>query len=82
MLFTGIWQILKLLQGDIEVTNWARLQVNGLEGTNTVKLVDSLEGSDALDDETFSHSNLQSHLNLALHGVEDSLSSIEQTISL
>lgn len=74
--------ILKLLQGDIEVTKWARLQVNDLEGTDTVKLVDSLEGSDALDDETFSHSNLQSHLNLALHGVEDSLSSIEQSISL
>ncbi|KAL3513729.1 hypothetical protein ACH5RR_026446 [Cinchona calisaya] len=74
--------ILKLLQGDMDTTKWARLQVNGLEGTNAVLPVYSLEGSDALDDETFSHSNLQSHLNLALLGVEDSLSSIEQSISL
>ncbi|CAI9115520.1 OLC1v1016436C2 [Oldenlandia corymbosa var. corymbosa] len=75
--------ILKLLQGDSEAIKWARLQVNGSEGTNAVHpVVNNSEGPDAIDDETFSQSNLQSHLNLALLGVEDSLSSIEQSISL
>ncbi|KAL3504289.1 hypothetical protein ACH5RR_034130 [Cinchona calisaya] len=74
--------ILKLLQGDVEVIKWARLQVNASEGTDTVQPVNTSEGSDALDDENFSHSDLQSHLNLALLGVEDSLSSTEQSISL
>ncbi|GFY85567.1 kinase with adenine nucleotide alpha hydrolases-like domain-containing protein [Actinidia rufa] len=65
--------ILKLLQGDSDVITWARLQVH-----------DS-EGPDMLDNETFSRSDLQSHLNIALLGVdEDSLStsSIEQSVSL
>nr|GMD88658.1 probable receptor-like serine/threonine-protein kinase At5g57670 [Ipomoea batatas]GME00633.1 probable receptor-like serine/threonine-protein kinase At5g57670 [Ipomoea batatas]GME02235.1 probable receptor-like serine/threonine-protein kinase At5g57670 [Ipomoea batatas]GME02237.1 probable receptor-like serine/threonine-protein kinase At5g57670 [Ipomoea batatas] len=66
--------IVKLLQGDVETTKWARLQAN------------SMEGADTLDDDTFSqNSNIQSHLNLALLGVEEdsvSVSSIEQHISL
>uniref|UniRef100_A0A5B7BMW9 Protein kinase domain-containing protein n=1 Tax=Davidia involucrata TaxID=16924 RepID=A0A5B7BMW9_DAVIN len=65
--------VVKLLQGDAEVTKWARLQVN------------ASEGSDMLDDEAFPRSNLQSHLNLALLDVEEdslSMSSIEQSVSL
>jgi len=64
---------LKLLQGDIEVTKWARLQVN------------ASEESDMLDGEACPRSNLQSHLNLALLDVGDdslSMSSIEQSVSL
>lgn len=65
--------VVKLLQGDAEVTKWARLQVN------------AAEESDVLDDEACLRSNLLSHLNLALLDVEDdllSLSSIEHSISL
>ncbi|KAJ6735871.1 hypothetical protein OIU85_018114 [Salix viminalis] len=65
--------VVKLLQGDAEVTKWARQQVN------------DVEESDVLDDEACPRSNLQSHLNLALLDVEDdslSSSSIEQSISL
>ncbi|KAJ6774170.1 hypothetical protein OIU79_017574 [Salix purpurea] len=65
--------IVKLLQGDAEVTKWARQQVN------------DVEESDVLDDEACPRSNLQSHLNLALLDVEDdslSSSSIEQSVSL
>ncbi|XP_022768078.1 probable receptor-like serine/threonine-protein kinase At5g57670 [Durio zibethinus] len=65
--------VVKLLQGDADVTNWARLQVN------------ALEGSDTLDDEACPRSNLQSHLSLALLDMEDdslSMSSIEQSVSL
>lgn len=65
--------VLKLLQGDSEITKWARLQVNASEGT------------DSLDDEAFPRSNLLSHLNLALLDVEEdslSTSSVEQTVSL
>jgi len=64
--------VLKLLQGDSEVTDWARLQVNSSDGT------------DMLDDEAFPRSNLQSHLNLALLDVQEdslSMSSIEQSVS-
>uniref|UniRef100_A0A2P2L387 Uncharacterized protein MANES_02G168800 n=1 Tax=Rhizophora mucronata TaxID=61149 RepID=A0A2P2L387_RHIMU len=65
--------ILKLLQGDAEVTTWPRLQVN------------TAEASDVLDDVGCPRSNLQSHLNLALLDIEDdllSMSSIEQNVSL
>ncbi|KAG8660525.1 probable receptor-like serine/threonine-protein kinase At5g57670 isoform X2 [Manihot esculenta] len=65
--------VVKLLQGEDEVTKWARLQVN------------TAEEPDMLDDEACPRSNLKSHLNLALLDVEDdslSMSSIEQTISL
>lgn len=64
---------MKLLEGDADVTKWARLQVNASEGSET------------LDDEACPQSNLQSHLNLALLDVEDdslSMSSIEQSVSL
>ncbi|XP_019175291.1 PREDICTED: probable receptor-like serine/threonine-protein kinase At5g57670 [Ipomoea nil] len=74
--------IVKLLQGEVETMKWARLQVNGSEA----KLRNSMEGGETLDDDTYSqHSNIQSHLNLALLGVEEdsvSVSSIEQHISL
>ncbi|OMO91237.1 hypothetical protein CCACVL1_07181 [Corchorus capsularis] len=66
--------VVKLLQGDVEVTKWARLQVNN-----------ALEGADTMDDEACPRSNLQSHLSLALRDVEDdslSMSSIEQPVSL
>ncbi|XWS25077.1 hypothetical protein CRYUN_Cryun27aG0040100 [Craigia yunnanensis] len=65
--------VVKLLQGDTDVTKWARLQVN------------TSKGSDTLDDEACPRSNLQSHLSLALLDVEDdslSMSSIEQSLSL
>ncbi|XVE55264.1 hypothetical protein DITRI_Ditri03aG0145300 [Diplodiscus trichospermus] len=66
--------VVKLLQGDHDLTKWARLQVKA-----------SSEGSDTLDDEACPRSNLQSHLSLALLGMEEdslSMSSIEQTVSL
>ncbi|XP_022772340.1 probable receptor-like serine/threonine-protein kinase At5g57670 isoform X2 [Durio zibethinus] len=65
--------VVKLLEGDADVTKWARLQVNASEGSET------------LDDEACPRSNLQSHLSLALLDVEDdslSMSSIEQSVSL
>lgn len=67
------FQVLKLLQGDIDVTKWARQQINALGDCNT------------LDEEVCPRSDIQSHLNLALLDVDDdslSLSSIEQSISL
>ncbi|KAK3230559.1 hypothetical protein Dsin_002440 [Dipteronia sinensis] len=65
--------VVKLLQGDTDVTKWARLQVN------------ASEGSEMLDDEACPRSNLQSHLNVALLDVDDdsfSMSSIEASVSL
>ncbi|XP_043722080.1 uncharacterized protein LOC122669387 [Telopea speciosissima] len=65
--------VLKLLQGDPEVTKWVKLEVN------------ASEEFDAQDEETFPHSNIQCHLNVALLDVEDdslSVSSIEQSVSL
>ncbi|KAL9393462.1 hypothetical protein Peur_012747 [Populus x canadensis] len=64
--------VLKLLQGDEEVKNWARHQVC------------ASEEHDAMDGETFP-SNIQSHLNLALLDLEDdslSISSTEQGVSI
>ncbi|XP_004237363.1 protein kinase STUNTED-like [Solanum lycopersicum] len=75
----------KLLKGDDETTKWARLQVNGSEGSDTKLPINGMEGADMLEDDTFSHSNLRSHLNLALLGVEEdslSISSIEHNVSL
>lgn len=75
----------KLLKGDAETTKWARLQVNCSEGSDTRLPINAMEGADMLEDETFSHSNLRSHLNLALLGVEEdslSISSIEHSVSL
>ncbi|WCJ43489.1 Protein kinase protein with adenine nucleotide alpha hydrolases-like domain [Euphorbia peplus] len=67
--------VVKLLQGDSEVTKWARLQIN------------NVEESEMVDDDSACPPtcNLQSHLNLALLDVEDdslSTSSVEQTVSL
>lgn len=59
---------MKLLQGDDEVTKWARFQLS------------ASEEFDRLDDEAYPDPNIQSHLNLALLDVEDdslSVSSIE-----
>nr|TKR74257.1 hypothetical protein D5086_0000298600 [Populus alba] len=64
--------ILKLLQGDEEVKNWARHQVCASEEL------------DAVDEEAFP-TNIQSHLNLALLDLEDdslSISSTEQGVSI
>uniref|UniRef100_A0A6N2KUS1 Protein kinase domain-containing protein n=1 Tax=Salix viminalis TaxID=40686 RepID=A0A6N2KUS1_SALVM len=64
--------VLKLLQGDEEVKEWARHQVC------------ASEEYDAMDGETFPI-NIQSHLNLALLDVEDdslSISSTEQGVSI
>lgn len=62
---------------------WARLEVNAPVGSYGKLELNPLEGSDALEDEGFSQSNLQSHLNLALLDVDSSLSmsSIEQSVS-
>ena len=62
---------------------WARLEVNAPVGSYAKLELNPLEGSDALEDEGFSQSNLQSHLNLALLDVDSSLSmsSIEQSVS-
>ncbi|KAG6426389.1 hypothetical protein SASPL_110612 [Salvia splendens] len=77
--------VLKLLRGDHEAVKWARLQVNASEGPVHIEVSNSVEGFDAIDDETISQSNMQSHLDLAMLGVEEdwlSLSSIEQRVSL
>ncbi|PIN22023.1 Serine/threonine protein kinase [Handroanthus impetiginosus] len=77
--------VLKLLQGDPEVTKWARLEVNASEGPETLLESNCLEGLDSIDYGTFSQSILQSHLNLALLGVDEdstSISSIEHSVSL
>ncbi|PIA28503.1 hypothetical protein AQUCO_06900046v1 [Aquilegia coerulea] len=65
--------VLKLLQGDVEVTKWARQQIL------------TSEEFSGLDDESLPTPNIQSHLNLALLDVEDdslSISSSEQGLSL
>lgn len=64
---------------------WARLQVNASECADGSIQVNAFEGSDPLDDEGYSPSNLQSHLNLAFKDMEEeslSMSSIEQSVSL
>ncbi|KAM7507794.1 hypothetical protein LguiA_018247 [Lonicera macranthoides] len=75
--------VLKILKGDVEMIKWARLEVNAPVGSYAKLELNPLEGSDALEDEGFSQSNLQSHLNLALLDVDSSLSmsSIEQSVS-
>ncbi|KAL5714591.1 hypothetical protein ACHQM5_016529 [Ranunculus cassubicifolius] len=65
--------VLKLLEGDVDVTKWARQQVL------------ASEEFDGLDGESLPPPDMLSHLNLALHDVEDdslSLSSVEQGLSL
>ncbi|GAA0147649.1 hypothetical protein LIER_07298 [Lithospermum erythrorhizon] len=76
--------VLKLLHGDIDIIKWARLQVNFLDGSRT-KLLPFASLEDVVDEETMSQSNRQSHLNLALLGVEEdsiSISSPERSLSL
>ncbi|KAG1328101.1 proline-rich receptor-like protein kinase PERK9 [Cocos nucifera] len=67
-----IASVLKLLQGDDDVVEWARSQIS------------TSEGPDELDEElTDMKSIIQSHLNLALLDVDDdslSISSTEQTV--
>ncbi|XP_068648225.1 protein kinase STUNTED-like isoform X2 [Aristolochia californica] len=60
--------ILKLLQGDEEVSKWAKLQISS-----------SAEEFDGMDDESAPASIIQSHLNLALLDVEDDSLSISST---
>ena len=65
-------KVLKLLQGDEEVTRWAKQQLC------------TSEEFDDLDGEAFP-SNIQSYLNMALLDLEDdslSVSSSEQSVSL
>jgi hypothetical protein len=61
-------QVLKLLQGDDETIAWARSQVTA-----------SFDGSD--EEASTPDANMQSHLNLALLGVEeDALSRCSSTV--
>lgn len=79
-------QILKLLQGDVEVTKSARLELDTTIGSDArLQITDIPEETDGLEDEGFSQSNLRSHLNLALLDIEDSslsMSSVEESISI
>ncbi|KAL9265716.1 kinase STUNTED-like protein [Drosera capensis] len=67
-------RVLKLLQGDDETLQWARLEVN------------ASRSSDCLDEDSISTTSIQSHLNLALLDVDDDslsiMSSVEQHVSL
>lgn len=65
-------QVLKLLQGDEEATNWAKEQVSASEELNSI-------------DGEASPTNIQSHLNLALLDLDDdsvSAGSTQQIISV
>ncbi|XP_074262962.1 protein kinase STUNTED [Silene latifolia] len=59
--------ILKLLEGDVDVVKWARLQVSALDNI------------DGLDEEGLPQPDIQSHLNLALLDIEDDSLSIGST---
>lgn len=75
--------VVKLLQGDVEVVSWARLQVNTSDGSIKMLQANPLEEPDTFEEEGISHVNLQNHLNLALLDVEESSaspSSTEQSI--
>ncbi|XP_074371239.1 protein kinase STUNTED-like isoform X2 [Apium graveolens] len=76
--------VLKLLQGDVEIIKWARLQVNTSEGSDAMLQVNTTEETDTYDDEGLSNLTLNNHLSLALHDINESslsTSSIEQGIS-
>ncbi|KAK1371194.1 putative receptor-like serine/threonine-protein kinase [Heracleum sosnowskyi] len=80
-----ITPILKLLQGDVEMMKWARVQVDTSETCDATLQNSASEECDTFDDEGLSHLNLKNHLNLALLDVEEeslSTSSIEQSITL
>ncbi|KAK4747343.1 hypothetical protein SAY87_026380 [Trapa incisa] len=71
-------QVLKLLQGNEDTVNWARKQVSSSSSDKSNLLL-------LLEDEESTKSSIQSHLNLAFHGVEeDSLSvgMVEQNVTL
>ncbi|GAB2212603.1 hypothetical protein Droror1_Dr00020579 [Drosera rotundifolia] len=67
-------RVLKLLQGDDETVQWARLEVN------------AFRNSDCLDEDAVSTTSIQTHLNLALLDIDDDslsiMGSIEQHDSL
>ncbi|KAI3685579.1 hypothetical protein L6452_34827 [Arctium lappa] len=75
--------VLKLLGGDVEVTKWARLEVDSTGGSDARLHISNIAEE---EEEGFSQSNLRSHLNLALLDIEDSSlsmsSSIEESISI
>ncbi|KAI3736676.1 hypothetical protein L2E82_26627 [Cichorium intybus] len=74
--------VLKLLEGDVEVTKWARLELDSTGGSDAKLHITDIPEE---EDEGFSQSNLRSHLNLALLDIEDSslsMSSIEESISI
>ncbi|KAJ9560308.1 hypothetical protein OSB04_005468 [Centaurea solstitialis] len=77
--------VLKLLGGDVEVTKWARLEVDSTGGSDAGGL-QHISNIAEEEEEGFSQSNLRSHLNLALLDIEDSSlsmgSSIEESISI
>ncbi|KAK9073136.1 hypothetical protein SSX86_007459 [Deinandra increscens subsp. villosa] len=81
-----ITNILNLLQGDVEVTKWARKEIDSTVGPDARLQISNIsEETDGLEDEVLSDSNLRSHLNLALLDIEDSsfsMSSIEDSISI
>ena len=62
----SLLQILKLLQGDEEVTRWAKQEVSKPEE------VDSFDGEPVL-------TNIRSHLNLALLDLDDDAVSVSST---
>ncbi|WOG97226.1 hypothetical protein DCAR_0416566 [Daucus carota subsp. sativus] len=77
--------VVKLLQGDVEAVNWARLQVNTSDGSGINLQANPVEETDTFEEEGISHVNLQNYLNLALLDVEESSvspSSTEQSISI
>ncbi|KAL4559132.1 hypothetical protein LXL04_031266 [Taraxacum kok-saghyz] len=74
--------VVKLLQGDVEVTKWARLELDSTGGSDARLHITNIPEE---EDEGFSQSNLRSHLNLALLDIEDSslsMSSIEESVSI
>ncbi|KAL8110322.1 hypothetical protein AgCh_026158 [Apium graveolens] len=80
-----ITPILKLLQGDVEMMKWARVQVDTSENCDAILPNSTSEECDTFDDDGLSSLNLKNHLNLALLDVEEeslSTSSIEQSITL
>ncbi|KAI7755543.1 hypothetical protein M8C21_028707, partial [Ambrosia artemisiifolia] len=81
-----ITTILKLLKGEVEVTKWARQELDStIASDSRLQITNIPEETDGLEDDGLSQSNLRSHLNLALLDIEDSslsMSSIEESISI
>ncbi|KAJ0939812.1 putative protein kinase RLK-Pelle-RLCK-VI family [Helianthus annuus] len=79
--------ILKLLKGEMEVTKWARQELDSIVASDSRLQITNIpeETDGGLEDDGLSESNLRSHLNLALLDIEDSslsMSSIEESISI